>query len=89
MPSLGSGEAVILLRVILCLRPQGPRPRVNQRCTNGRAGSVSGESEVDNAVSGLRQGGDTIEGRLVSETLGSKASGKSEVLRDPSVGGLG
>jgi hypothetical protein len=33
MPSLGSGGAVILLRVVLCLRPPGLRPRANQRCS--------------------------------------------------------
>jgi hypothetical protein len=46
--------------------------------------SVSGESEMVNAVSGLGRDGDTVEGRPVSETLGTEASGKSEVLRDPS-----
>jgi hypothetical protein len=32
MPSLGSGEAVELLRVIPCPRPSGLRPWVNRRC---------------------------------------------------------
>jgi hypothetical protein len=31
MPSLGSGEAVILLRVVLCPRPQVLRPQANRR----------------------------------------------------------
>jgi hypothetical protein len=32
MPSLGSSEAVELLRVVLCLRPPGLRPQANRRC---------------------------------------------------------
>jgi hypothetical protein len=32
MPSLGLGEAVELLRIVLCLRPPWLRPRANQRC---------------------------------------------------------
>jgi hypothetical protein len=50
--------------------------------------SASCELEVDNAVSRLERGGDTVEGHPMSETLGVEASGESEVLRDPSVGGL-
>jgi hypothetical protein len=54
--------------------------------TNGewRQRLVSGESEMDNAVSGLRRGGDTVGGRPMSETPGAEASGESEVLQDPS-----
>jgi hypothetical protein len=32
MPSLGSGEAVELLRIVLCPRPLGLRPQANRRC---------------------------------------------------------
>jgi hypothetical protein len=45
---------------------------------------VLGKSEMDNAFSGLRRGGDTVEGRPVSETPWAEVSGESEVLRDPS-----
>jgi hypothetical protein len=52
-------------------------------------GSASDESEMGNAVSRLGRNDDTVEGRPVSETPGVEASGELEVLRDPSVGGLG
>jgi hypothetical protein len=54
-----------------------------------RRGSASDESEMGNVVSGLGRGNSTMEGRPVSETPGAEASGESEVLRAPSVGGLG
>jgi hypothetical protein len=50
-----------------------------------RRGSASDESEMGNAVSGLGQGDNTVEGRPVSETPGAEVSSESEVLRDPSV----
>jgi hypothetical protein len=53
-----------------------------------RRRSASSESEMDNVVSRLGQGGDTVEGRPMSKTPGAEALGESEVLRDPSVGGL-
>jgi hypothetical protein len=53
-----------------------------------RRGSVSGESEMNNAISRLRRGGDTIKGHPISKTPRAEALGKSEVLRDPSTGGL-
>jgi hypothetical protein len=37
------------------------------------------ESEMGNAVSRLGRGGRTVEGHLVSETLGAEASGESEM----------
>jgi hypothetical protein len=49
---------------------------------------ASDESEMGNAVFGLGRGGNTVEDRPASETPGTEASGESEVLRDPSVGGL-
>jgi hypothetical protein len=45
-----------------------------------RRGSVSGESEMNNAISRLRRGGDTIKGHPISKTPSAEASGKSEVL---------
>jgi hypothetical protein len=44
MPSLGSSEAVILLRVILCPRPQGLRPRANQGCSETPPWEASDEA---------------------------------------------
>jgi hypothetical protein len=53
-----------------------------------RRRSTSDESEMGNAVSGLGQGGRTVEGHSVSETPRAEASGESEVPRDPPIGGL-
>jgi hypothetical protein len=44
MPSLGSGEAVKLLRVILCPRPPGLRPRANQGCSETPLWEASDEA---------------------------------------------
>jgi hypothetical protein len=52
---------------------------MRERCRR----SASDESEMGNAVSGLEQGGRTVEGRPVSETPGAEALGESEVPRDP------
>jgi hypothetical protein len=46
MPSLGSGEAVELLRVILCPRPSGLRPRANQRCPETPLWEASDEART-------------------------------------------
>jgi hypothetical protein len=44
MPSLVSGEAVELLRVVLCPRPPGLRPRANRRCSETPLWEVSDEA---------------------------------------------
>jgi hypothetical protein len=44
MPSPGSGEEVELLRVILCPRPLGLRPRANRRCPETPLGEASNEA---------------------------------------------
>jgi hypothetical protein len=44
MSSLGSDEAVILLRPVLCPRPQGLRPRVNRRCSETSLWEASDEA---------------------------------------------
>jgi hypothetical protein len=46
MPPLGSGEAVELLRVVLCPRPQGLRPRTNRRCFETPLREASDEAET-------------------------------------------
>jgi hypothetical protein len=44
MLSLGSGEAIILLRVVLCLRPPGLRSRLNRRCSETPLREASDEA---------------------------------------------
>jgi hypothetical protein len=58
---------------------------MRERCRR----SASDESKMGNAASGLGRGGRNVEGRHVSETPRTEASGESEVPRDLPVGGLG
>jgi hypothetical protein len=46
MPSLGSDEAVELLRVVQCLRPLGLRPRANRRRSETPLREASDEAGI-------------------------------------------
>jgi hypothetical protein len=67
MPSLGLGEAVILLRVVLRPRPPGLRPRANRRCSETPLWEASDEAGI--RVDQLsRLAGDPARGYLAHES---------------------